>query len=590
MSLRMADIDVPRYPLPGIPISTAAAVFGVGRWQAPAWPLPIPRGNQMSQSELGPVIDLFDFLECAAFVVDAATDEIQAATPAAEELTGARGGRLVGVHHSELYEPEEARAAVRDLAVAGRPAAAPAVCCRISRVGGRDVPVAVRCLSAALGGGSSTVYAVRDLDAMRQVEAPKAAVEAAERPPAPAPAPAPPLEEQRKDEESGRKDLVSAKLQHASFLATVSRELQVPLTGIVAAADLLGHTQLSADQSEWVWHAGASARHLLAFADSLGELARLDLGKATMRPGACDLRKLVGEVREKLLDHAKEKKIDIRIVEPLPAEESLVGMPVEIKRALSLLVKKAVQRSGRDDVRISAQLLFTGDGTRAVRIKVEDSAPAIPADQMVQIFVPFAGVQFDSLRDYGDTGMELALFQRLVEAMGGKAGARSHARSGNAFWFDITMQRASAPLAAQGAVPQPSAEPERGRVLLAEDERLISTMVSGVLRSAGYAVDEVPNGALAVKQFAMNAYDLILMDADMPVLDGMGAAREIRRREKPGERVPIVALTAHAKDSQRAACLASGMDFFVTKPIDEIMLKRAVQHWIEIGRGSGAGK
>jgi CheY-like chemotaxis protein len=250
-----------------------------------------------------------------------------------------------------------------------------------------------------------------------------------------------------------------------------------------------------------------------------------------------------------------------------------------LRQILINLCGNAVKFTRQGEVALNVEVSARDAAGIMLRFAVKDTGVGIPADRIHRLFNPFSQVDASTTRLYGGTGLGLSIVRRLATAMGGEAGVESREGVGSTFWFTV---RAALSLAPDIAAPEPrvriddAGDPARTpamRVLLAEDNPVNEKVAGRTLERLGYQVGIARNGAEAVAAWATGGYDLILMDCQMPVLDGYEATREIRRREAAASHIPIVALTAHAMKDDDRKCRAAGMDDYLTKPIDRARMQ-----------------
>jgi CheY-like chemotaxis protein len=241
-----------------------------------------------------------------------------------------------------------------------------------------------------------------------------------------------------------------------------------------------------------------------------------------------------------------------------------------LRQVLINLCGNAVKFTHRGQVALDVKVAAGDAESTTLRFEVRDTGIGIPANRLDNLFQPFSQVDTSTTRRFGGTGLGLSIVKRLAKIMGGEAGVESREGLGSTFWFTARLAIASATAEATVA-RQPMLGASRGekhRILLAEDNAVNEKVACRTLEKLGYRVDAVRNGRDAVTAWETGRYDLILMDCQMPVLDGYEATREIRSRESGGRRTPIVALTAHAMKDDDLKCKAAGMDDYITKPID----------------------
>ena len=387
------------------------------------------------------------------------------------------------------------------------------------------------------------------------------------------------------------------------FLATMSHEIRTPLNGVLGFAEQLLAGELGAEQREQVGHVQRSGQDLLAIIDEILDFARLEAGEARLEESEFHLSHCLERALDPLRPAIAAKGLALALeVEP-DVPEILLGPALRLRQIVANYAGNALKFTARGAITVRARLAAPaeGDATHAigrdevvVRVSVQDTGIGIPAADQRRLFQPFAQLDSGANREYGGTGLGLAVSKELARLMRGEVGVESAPGVGSTFWFTTRLRRApgalpaeaiSAPSRAAGsssaspraalparaagapgfAAPEARARRAAQRVLVAEDNPVNQRVVAAVLARAGWPHALVANGAEALERVAAERFDLVLMDVQMPRMDGLEATRRIRALER-GRRVPIVALTANAFAADREACLAAGMDDFLAKP------------------------
>ncbi|MGF1626933.1 MAG: PAS domain S-box protein [Alphaproteobacteria bacterium] len=369
------------------------------------------------------------------------------------------------------------------------------------------------------------------------------------------------------------------------FLAMMSHELRTPMTGVKGMIDLLQRTTLSKEQDRYVDTLRRSADALLTLLNDILDYSKIEAGRLTIEHTDFDLHGLCDEVLALFADRAVERSTVLRprIAPDVPA--TVIGDPTRLRQILSNLVGNAVKftEKGFIEVRFARDAVQGESGLR-LRIEVEDTGIGLNEDQIARLFNAFVQADASTTRKYGGTGLGLAICRRLVEAMHGEIGVSSTPGEGSTFWFTMLVDEPGPAVPAEstaddpavpGAAPAveqtvPAAVPSnRIRVLLAEDNPVNRMLIVSMLTGMGYQVDAVENGLHAVRQIERDpAYDLVLMDMQMPEMDGPTATKVIRDMGEPTCRIPIIALTANASPDHRKSYLKAGLDEVLTKPIE----------------------
>lgn len=349
------------------------------------------------------------------------------------------------------------------------------------------------------------------------------------------------------------------------FLAIVSHELRTPMTVILGA---LQHLQESAPTPEQYQRllemADSSAHRLLGIINDLLDITSIAQRKLKLGVRPFDLRETIRMAAEMLAPTARERGLSLHWSVAPEVPTQAVGDPDRLGQVLTNLLDNAVKFTEQGEIDLS--LTVTGED---LAFTVRDSGIGIPAEQLKRIFEPFNQGDSSLTRRYGGTGLGLAICRELVTLMGGTIRVTSEVGRGSVFSVNLPLQPAPAPVAAPADTPSPVAQEGAGsgRILLADDDTSVRDLVDLVLCRSGWVVTWVKNGREAVDRWRQGDIDLVLMDIQMPVLDGLEATREIRRLEATGrQRTPIFALTAHARSDRRQEFLAAGMDGVLTKP------------------------
>ena len=385
----------------------------------------------------------------------------------------------------------------------------------------------------------------------------------------------------------------SANRAKSSFLAMMSHEIRTPMNGIMGMAQLLLLPGLS--ESERLDYARTilnSGQTLLALLNDVLDLSKIEAGKLDLSNAVFDPEQIVYETVALFSGTAQEKHLPLAGKWLGGSGRRYRADPIRIRQMLSNLVSNAVKFTGQGNVEVEAREVEATDGQAILEFTVRDSGIGIPADKQPLLFLPFSQADSSTTRMYGGSGLGLSIVRRLAELMGGSVGVDSAQGAGARFWFRIraavvanTVDRRQTERHAACAGEDEKAM--RGRVLIVDDNAVNRKVVASMLGKLGIEADAVENGTDAVTAVTGGrAYDLVLMDIQMPVLDGLQATRRIREWEQQDgrRRVPIIALTAGAFAEDHTRSLEAGMDDYLAKPINHGELVGQLTRWLAAGR------
>lgn len=357
----------------------------------------------------------------------------------------------------------------------------------------------------------------------------------------------------------------------SEFLSNMSHEIRTPINGVIGMTGLLSDTELSTEQRDYVETIRRSGETLLTVINDILDFSKIEAGKLEFETIDFELTNVIDEVRKTLAFSADKKNIKLSVDMASNIPTVLTGDPGRLKQVLFNLVGNAIKFTNQGSVSLCVYPVYQTDLVAQLKFEIQDSGIGIPKSIQERLFQPFSQGDTSTQRHFGGTGLGLNICRSLIEKMNGHISVQSKVGLGSTFTFDVVFMKSALPILEKQELEStlvPSAKNRKARILVAEDNLVNQLITTKMLQKLGYHADVVANGKEVLKTLAEIQYDLILMDCQMPEMDGYEASRAIRQNKNvPYCDIPILALTANAMTGEAQVCQSAGMNGHISKPV-----------------------
>tara|TARA_R110000868_G_scaffold113557_4_gene304667 strand:- start:2733 stop:4451 length:1719 start_codon:yes stop_codon:yes gene_type:complete len=381
--------------------------------------------------------------------------------------------------------------------------------------------------------------------------------------------------------EERRKQAESANQAKSKFLAMMSHELRTPMTAVIGLSDLLLGGKLPAEEQDMVKRISKAGRHLLDLLNDILDFSKIEADKLLIEKAPFNPYELASDLQQLMRPLADEKGVELVFKLSPDLNKNVLGDSTQIKRILYNLIGNAIKFTERGCVAIHGQMRETNDGNSELYFQIADTGIGISSEEQARLFKPFEQAESGTARKFGGTGLGLSICYSLVELMGGNISVSSKKGEGATFSFSVPIAEDRAAKILEGISERvASVKPSPAlNILVAEDNEATRFLLEAMLTRKGHKVHMVENGILAVQAVENGSFDIVLMDMQMPEMDGVGATQEIRKMQDSRSSIPIIALTADVIKEHEEQYLKSGLTALVSKPVNWDVLDKALRKW-----------